>query len=403
MQRYLLNPWAPAGRTADRWSIFNLTTDPNMPAPPTIVYNRGTIEVRGTGAAVANSDRRDVLVPPDAPQGRNSRIRSVWWGPKPRAGATSALRPQHGHVHRLAYDPSTGRTTAVVAWHDILFGLPNVMNCGVLSGVGTSTLTQGTPNALLGNATFTDGSRTSNVVTLTGVTVGHGLGPGDVIVVDATVDNTYDGTFTVTSSTATTITYGQVAANDASAGAGAIRLPTSSVAGQAGVFRSAPVSAGSRTSQDVTLTVPSGHPFTAGSVVTVDVATASYDGVFSLLGVTDTTVSYTQAAADDPTAGAGTVSAAFPFLVESTLIEDAMMASLYALRPSSTLNFTAGVSTPATPASGDLISTVGNDIGEVANLAVPSSGPTGLMVGHLCSTTMARFDSLSIQILDGEV
>ena len=66
---------------------------------------------------------------------------------------------------------------------------------------------------------FTGGSRTSNVVTLTGVTSGHGLVAGDKITV-AAADTGYNGTFTITSVTATTVTYSQTAADDASSGAG---------------------------------------------------------------------------------------------------------------------------------------------------------------------------------------
>jgi hypothetical protein len=70
-----------------------------------------------------------------------------------------------------------------------------------------------------GPVAFTGGSRTSNVVTLTGLTTGHGLEVGDSIVVDA-ADNGYDGTFTVTVAGATTISYAQTAGDDASSGAG---------------------------------------------------------------------------------------------------------------------------------------------------------------------------------------
>lgn len=70
---------------------------------------------------------------------------------------------------------------------------------------------------------FTGGSRTANVVTLTGLPVGHGIGVGTVILVDA-ADNTYDGTFIVSTSLATSITYAQTAANDASSGAGTIKI-----------------------------------------------------------------------------------------------------------------------------------------------------------------------------------
>jgi len=72
-----------------------------------------------------------------------------------------------------------------------------------------------------GPVAFTDGSRTSNVVTLTGLAAGHKIEVGDSVTVVA-ADATYDGTFTVTgpASPGTTLVYSQTAANDPSAGAG---------------------------------------------------------------------------------------------------------------------------------------------------------------------------------------
>jgi hypothetical protein len=79
------------------------------------------------------------------------------------------------------------------------------------------------PFIVPGSVAFTGGSRTSNVVTLTGLAVGHGIQPGDIVTVTA-ADSTYNGTFTVTGPAipGTTITYAQTAGNDASSGAGTL-------------------------------------------------------------------------------------------------------------------------------------------------------------------------------------
>ena len=69
---------------------------------------------------------------------------------------------------------------------------------------------------------FTNGSRTSNVVTLTGLPVGHGLVTGDIINVTA-ADTSYNTTSAVTitgTPTSTSITFNQTGADDASSGAG---------------------------------------------------------------------------------------------------------------------------------------------------------------------------------------
>jgi Ca2+-binding RTX toxin-like protein len=68
---------------------------------------------------------------------------------------------------------------------------------------------------------FDAGSRTNNVVTLTGIDTGHLVGAGSVICVDAT-DNSYDDCHVVSSATSTSVTYTQAKANDASSGDGAI-------------------------------------------------------------------------------------------------------------------------------------------------------------------------------------
>jgi hypothetical protein len=73
------------------------------------------------------------------------------------------------------------------------------------------------------------GSRTTNVVTLT-VGSGHGIVIGDQITV-VVADVTYNGLFTVTATAATTISYAQVAANDAASGAGVVILKPRGVFG----------------------------------------------------------------------------------------------------------------------------------------------------------------------------
>lgn len=67
---------------------------------------------------------------------------------------------------------------------------------------------------------FTGGSRTSNVVTLTGVGT-HTFLVGEYVTVSA-ADTSYNGKYVVTAVTASTVKYAQTAANDASSGAGTI-------------------------------------------------------------------------------------------------------------------------------------------------------------------------------------
>jgi hypothetical protein len=76
------------------------------------------------------------------------------------------------------------------------------------------------------NATFTGGSRTSFVVTLTGVSGATTYNVGDFVDVTAT-DTTYNLTSAkITAKTATTLTYTQLAANDAASGSGTLSRRT---------------------------------------------------------------------------------------------------------------------------------------------------------------------------------
>lgn len=67
------------------------------------------------------------------------------------------------------------------------------------------------------------------------------------------------------------------------------------------------VTSGSRTTNVVTLVVPAGHFIAGGHKVIVNVADATYNGIFTVTSVTATTIVYSQVAADDIASGAGTV------------------------------------------------------------------------------------------------
>jgi hypothetical protein len=71
--------------------------------------------------------------------------------------------------------------------------------------------------------TFTGGSRSTFVSTLTGLPAGHGVHVGHTVTVDST-DNTFDGAHQVMAHTATTIKYVQALGNSATAGTGTITV-----------------------------------------------------------------------------------------------------------------------------------------------------------------------------------
>lgn len=290
------------------WAEHTITFDAvNTPASP-LTIEHGRAVMRGSGGTGTQSNRRSLYRIPDAPIGY-SRIVSRWGGPQ----LSATQRPQRGHAHGLELGPD-GKVRAAVIWHDIAFGAPYVFNLGVWEAFpdGTSSATITAPN--VDTVAIVDGSRTANVVTVT-VAAGHGYVAGDVVAVDV-ADATYDGTYVVSAVTATTISWPQTAANDASCGAGALTLATST--GQdADLVRSVAATDAVRASGVVTATVAAGHPFQVGDTIVVDLADATYDGNFTVTAVTATTVVWRQAVADDPSAGAGSIQKVFGYWLES--------------------------------------------------------------------------------------
>jgi len=208
-----------------------------------------------------------------------------------------------------------GMRRGAIVWHDIVFSSPQVFNLAVwqTSADGSSGFAVRN-GALVDSVAVSAGVRASNVVTLT-VPSGHGFGAGDVIQVDV-ADNTYDGVFTITSVTATTVVYGQTAADDASSGTGTVTLARNSLT-KSGLVRSVAVSDAVRSSGVVTATVAAGHSFQIGDPIIVDLTDATYDGQAVVTATTATTVAWRQAAADDASSGSGTISRVFPYWVES--------------------------------------------------------------------------------------
>jgi hypothetical protein len=194
----------------------------------------------GTPTVSVNSDDRLVItgVLPNADNERwsvtdpatagwtDGEIETVCWGDEWRASA--AYRTLAGLVMREQVMPN-GDVQAIVLHTDIIFS-PTMFYLGIWKATpsGGSFLSDATAFSANINSvvseTATDGSRTSNVVTLTGLTPRHKIPQGGRVNVDA-ADNSYDGNaFVVTERSATTIKYAQTAANDASAGASTMTL-----------------------------------------------------------------------------------------------------------------------------------------------------------------------------------
>jgi hypothetical protein len=305
-------------RTSDpvAWIERVFSTEDAVCPATVLTIEHGTIVLRGSGGAGNRSNRRSAFVIPGSPGGY-SRIRSRLSG-TPANPAASGLLPQRGHAHGIQQDPTTGQWTAVVVSHDIVFDLGYFWNLSIWrsetapGGTGSQFL----PGDYMDDVAVTAAARTTNVVTLT-VPTGHGFVARDVIVVDL-ADASYDGTFVVTSVTATTIVYAQTAAN-AGTSTGSVRLYRSGNIKLNELTRTTAFSAAARTNGIVTATVAAGHGWVQGEEIAVDAADTGYRGVFKITDTTSspTSIKWIQAAADDVSAGAGTITNVFPLWLET--------------------------------------------------------------------------------------
>jgi hypothetical protein len=296
---------------ADQWLERVISTEDAVCPSTALTIEHGQVVARGVGGAGQRSNRRAFYTIPGAPGGY-SRVRSRLLG-TPVNPAVANTITQHGHAHGI--QQVDGRWTAATVTFDVTFG-PTVINLALWKqetapGSVGAEFTLGNP---LDQIAVSAAARSSNVVTLT-VAAGHGYGRGDVVSVDL-ADASYDGTFQLTSVTATTLVYPQTAANAGTSTGTVKRLQNTNV--KSGLTRSTAFSAVARTNGIVTATVVAGHPWRVGDVVAVDAAVGSYDGVFAITELPSATqIRWRQAAADDAAGGAGTIASDFPYWLET--------------------------------------------------------------------------------------
>jgi hypothetical protein len=316
-------------QTIGDWPERVISTEDSACSATALTFEHGRVVFRGSGSgSAARSNRRSFFMIPGSPGG-HSRIRSILSGTDQNV-VTANNVPQRGHAHGV--QQSGGLWTAAVVWHDIAFNSPGVLNVGIWRQETSPGAVGAVFQAanLVDQAAVSAAQRVSNVVTLT-VPTGHGFVKGDVVTTDL-ANNSYDGTFTLSSVTATTVVYTQ-AGTDLSTSTGTVTLlRTTQLAKIDVLFKSTAVSAGSRTSNVVTVTVPAGHGWQKGDLINADLATASYDGTFTIKDLPSSTqLRWDQVAADDASSGAGTVSSTFPYVLESEWWPGYLRARVYRL------------------------------------------------------------------------
>ena len=242
-------------------------------------------------------------------------------------------------------------------------GDPVFDGLATVTGVGASTLTYArvTPNLVQAPAGGTITRGPSAVITTKASAFGtatlttaapHGLLAGQRILVSIG-DALFDGEWTLTGASGTTLSYisGSPVTVTAVAGSGAVistafgaTVVTKTISGNA-----------------ATLTTAANHNFAAGQTIVVSLGDAAFDGVVTLTGVTATTLTYSRVGADTTGAAAGAV--AFDSLSATALVGD-------------TASLTTETDVVATAAGGSATVTV-LDVA-LAAVSPPGSGTTEL-------------------------
>jgi hypothetical protein len=377
-----------ASTTSD-WTRKILTTDVNAP-DSALTIEHGQWTSRVIGGSGTQSNRREAWIIPDFPSCRNQRVKSRFASHPPADGTIE-------HVLGLRFSQDATKMRQVTVW-DFGFGL---LLCGVwesnLDGSGFVS-----PQAAQADReAFTGGSRTTSVVTLTGLAAGANTrwSVGDLIQVDA-ADNTYDGFFVITAVTSTTLTYTQAAADDASSGAGFISLG-GRVGGGTGLLRTPNFSAtglnASRTGGFTVVTgLTAGHPFQVGDrVVTSGFVDATYNAArLYVTAVTSTTITLAQpGVADDADAGgSGVVTKASPYNVEARVIGNLCQARVW---PDFGGNFNGANVGPSIvgPPPWESPWAMTWDLSTVAG-TVPTEGVVTIGAGHHSTNSPVRHDNI---------
>ena len=169
------------------------------------------------------------------------------------------------------------RTISSVASTTIKYVMQANVSSTVVSPSGTVSPVSPSTNT---PTTVTNKSLSSNIGTIT-VPSGHGYINGNVILISG-VGSGFDGEQTITSVTATTISFKSQDDIVSSAVTGTVSVATSTIASTNKVI----------SSNVATLTVPSGHGVAIGNVIVVSGLGGNFDGTKTVTSVGSTSVSY---------------------------------------------------------------------------------------------------------------
>ena len=376
-----------------RWARYVVGLDASAP-DSALSFEHGKLVIRVLGGDGLTSERHELWVAPDIPPSRYGIVKSRWASRPASDGIV-----QHVHVHRLQQEG--GMIRAIVLW-DGIFGSPSG---GIWESDddGDNFVSQIGPR--VDEETVTASSRDSSG--LVSVTVGAGAESrwrvGDAVRVDLT-DNTYDGSFVLSSVADTELQWTQTnSGTDASGGTGSVVLlgnhftNFSTMTNAIFSFTDA-----ARTNGIVVSTgVPAGHPLQVGDRIVVDAADNTYDGRFVISDVNQTTnqISWLQpGVADDATAGAGTVTKNTPLWCESQLLPGNILQARF--WPDKGIDLNGGTPGPTlggAPSWEQFGWTLTYDIDQVTGATMPTGdGGFGVGAAHHSSSSPVQFDNIEI-------
>ena len=387
------------GAAADpsRWTRYLLTPGTGNSPDSALSFQHGQLVISVVGGNGLTSERHEVWAAPDVPASPYGRIRSRWAAWPPTDGIV-----QHVHAHRI--QDQGGKIRAIVLW-DGIFGSPIG---GVWEANSNGTGFVSAPATIVDQDTISASSR--DAAGLVTATVPSGATSrwrvGDAVRVDLS-DNTYDGSFVLSSVTDTQVQWTQTnGGTDASGGTGTLQLlgnhftNFSMMTNNIWSFTDAV-----RTNGIVTTTgLPAGHPLQIGDRVVIDGTDNTYDGrrVISDVNQTTNQVSWIDNQANDASAGAGTVTKNTPTWCESQVIPGAsggpgiLQARFW---PDKGLDLNGGTPGPMLggPPSWEQHGwTLTYDLATVTGATVPTTGVFGVGAAHHSLNSVIRKDGIEI-------
>ncbi len=217
--------WEPTdwGRLDEYILTTSASGSPNQYDKTTTVGNRGRRGVITGIAGTDGNDRRALLLPTEEFSAVDAEVFSTWYS------ADTAIGGQQGHAMRAVIDEGAGTYRIPMAWQNIFFSIPWIINLAVwtgpLLGVDASLTLNGLVGGTIPGLRLASGglvlasSRSGGIATYQ-IPLGHKVQVGDLINVTDMTDPTMNADETVLTVTENTFTLADAGADTVSGGDG---------------------------------------------------------------------------------------------------------------------------------------------------------------------------------------